>query len=164
MLTYGLRYGAVYAAEDGLGAAIWSGPEKPHLPFSHLLASGLLPGVWRMGPAAWQRLLALNEQYEKIHHREAVPHWYLLLLGVEPREQGKGIGGALLEPVLSKADASGHPCWLETTTEQNVRFYQKRGFEVVAMGGLGVDDGYWCMRRQPLQGPKGQWMKRLENE
>ena len=88
---------------------------------------------------------------EKVHKR-AVPglHWYLWGLGVEPSEQGKGIGGALMEPVLRQAGAEGLPCYLETQNERNLPFYERHGFEVVSDGevpkhGLRV----WAMVRDP---------------
>ena len=78
------------------------------------------------------------------------PHWYLWGLGVEPSEQGKGIGGALMLPILARAEAEGVPCYLETQNEANVPFYRKHGFEVVSDGevpkrGLRV----WAMVRAP---------------
>jgi hypothetical protein len=32
---------------------------------------------------------------------------------------------------LSRADASGHPCYLETFSERNVTFYPRHGFGLV---------------------------------
>ena len=83
-------------------------------------------------------------------HREvmAEPHWYLWALGVEPDSQGRGIGTALLQPVLKQAAADGSPCYLETQTERNVRFYRRQGFEVlldVEVPGIGLR--LWCMGR-----------------
>ena len=71
-------------------------------------------------------------------------------LGVEPSEQGKGIGGVLMQPILMRAGAEGLPCYLETENERNVPFYERHGFEVVSDGevpkrGLRV----WAMVRNP---------------
>jgi GNAT superfamily N-acetyltransferase len=49
-------------------------------------------------------------------HPTKEPHWYLAFLGVEPSEQGRGVGSALLRPVLDRAAAEGAPAWLETAT------------------------------------------------
>jgi ribosomal protein S18 acetylase RimI-like enzyme len=77
------------------------------------------------------------------------PHWYLFVLAVEPACQRQGIGGALLQPVLASADATGTPCYLETHIDHNVRFYQRHGFEV--MSAAPVRDGdmtiYAMLRR-----------------
>jgi ribosomal protein S18 acetylase RimI-like enzyme len=82
----------------------------------------------------------------------AEPHWYLDLLAVDPDRQGLGIGSALLRAVNERSDADGRPCALFTFTEQNVRLYQRHGYEI-------VDDGeaplmplhYWCMKRPPAR-------------
>ena len=59
------------------------------------------------------------------------PHWYLRLLGVDPEHQGAGLGSVLLEHGLRRADATGHPCYLETFEERNVPFYLRHGFDLV---------------------------------
>jgi GNAT superfamily N-acetyltransferase len=85
-------------------------------------------------------------------HRAAVPpeHWYLMLLGVDPPRQGQGVGGALIAPVLAKADAANLPCYLETTKTRNVPFYRKHDFEVVVEDDLpGGGFHFWTMRRDP---------------
>jgi ribosomal protein S18 acetylase RimI-like enzyme len=78
------------------------------------------------------------------------PHWYLVLLGVLPGARRQGIGQALLEPVLQIADEQDLPCYLETFIVDNVRFYERRGFEVVDSGVEPVSAiGYWAMKRKP---------------
>ena len=37
----------------------------------------------------------------------------------------------LLEHGLRRADATGHPCYLETFEERNVPFYLRHGFDLV---------------------------------
>ena len=54
------------------------------------------------------------------------------------------------EPVLTKADAQGVPCYLETQTEGNVAFYRKRGFDTVLEEREPVGDlPIWFMVRPP---------------
>ncbi|KAI8371403.1 uncharacterized protein BYT42DRAFT_594968 [Radiomyces spectabilis] len=53
-------------------------------------------------------------------------------IGVLPHEQRKGLGGALLQHVLDKADASHYPVVVEASTPAGVRFFEKYGFEVQA--------------------------------
>ena len=76
------------------------------------------------------------------------PHWYLWVLGVAPESQHKGIGRALLEPILERAEADHVACYLETQTEGNVAFYRACGFEVLEERREPVCDlPIWCMRR-----------------
>ncbi len=59
------------------------------------------------------------------------PHYYLWGLAVDPNHQVKGIGAALMLPVLTQADAQKVPIYLETHDEKNVSYYQKHGFDLI---------------------------------
>jgi len=90
---------------------------------------------------------------DKIHKQimDDKPHWYLWVLGVAPDSQGKGIGSRLIQPVLDCSDKEQISCYLETETERNVAFYEKRGFEVVSEGEVpGYDLKLWSLLREPL--------------
>ncbi|KAF7357004.1 N-acetyltransferase domain-containing protein [Mycena venus] len=56
--------------------------------------------------------------------------WQLQLLGTSPEHQRKGLSGALIKAVESKAVADGVIMCLETTNDPNVAFYRKLGFVV----------------------------------
>ena len=77
------------------------------------------------------------------------PHLRLEFFGVLPERQGTGLGTALIEHGHRKADQLGLPCYLETFTERNVRFYERRGYRVV--GDYTVGDGVpvWGLVRLP---------------
>ena len=53
------------------------------------------------------------------------------MVGVSRSNQGKGFGGKMLEAVIKKSNELSIPIYLETETENNVRFYQKYGFKVI---------------------------------
>jgi GNAT superfamily N-acetyltransferase len=61
-------------------------------------------------------------------HRRFVPelHWYLLIVGVDPELQGRGLGSALFKEGLAKADESNCPCNLDTSEERNFAFLSAR--------------------------------------
>jgi ribosomal protein S18 acetylase RimI-like enzyme len=86
---------------------------------------------------------------DTLHKRHAPElHWYLWAVGVDPPNQGRGIGGRLIEPILARASADGTACYLETGMEKNISFYEKHGFRVVGEGRvpkLGVP--VWAMLR-----------------
>jgi len=80
--------------------------------------------------------------------RPSTPHFYLASLGVRRGAQGRGLGSALLEPVLREAARLGVPAYLETSTPRNVRFYERAGFAVT--GEVDVPGGgphVWAMLR-----------------
>ncbi len=60
--------------------------------------------------------------------RPPVPHLYIGTIGVEPTLWRRGIGAALLAPVLAAADREGRPAYLECSRAENLSFYTRLGF------------------------------------
>jgi len=85
------------------------------------------------------------------HHRDVPPaHWCVMVVGVAPEKQGKGIGRALLQPIIERAETAGQPCYLETAQPANVGLYERLGFRRVVdmvepQSGLRL----WTFRRDP---------------
>ena len=62
-----------------------------------------------------------------------------------------GIGAALMQPVLAKADTENVSVYLETHHEKNVRYYQKYGFDLMYTATIPKYDlPIWCMTREPM--------------
>jgi ribosomal protein S18 acetylase RimI-like enzyme len=81
------------------------------------------------------------------------PHWYLAAIGVNPERQGEGLGSALVQSGIRRADRDNTPVYLETETEGNVGFYQHLGFEVIEqITAAGLDLPLWLMTRRPTSG------------
>ena len=149
-VRYGLAHGWVYATSPPVGGtAIWLGPETPTASLVGLARAGLSAGPFRLGIRGLIRVLQAAAERNYLHRREPDRHWYLMILGVEPEKQGRGIGSALMQPVLKQADRDGLTCYLETMTAKNAAFYERRGFEVVTEGQFGPRLPYWAMRRHP---------------
>jgi GNAT superfamily N-acetyltransferase len=137
--------GATYVTDPVQGAAIWQSPSPPKL------------GFWRQVGLAFRLLLVarggyglairLSEEMEKHHLRE--PHWYLATLGIDPDFHGRGLGSALLQPILERCDREGTLAYLESSKESNLPFYQRHGFEV--SGHIPIPEGpmIWQMTRVP---------------
>jgi ribosomal protein S18 acetylase RimI-like enzyme len=143
-----LPFGGCYTTEGYSGAAIWAPAGKP-------LQTGL-SGILTMLPvlpyvaANLRTTLRLLALVESKHPRQ--PHWYLATLGTAVDKQGKGVGSALMRPVLAHCDAEGLPCYLESSKERNVPFYRRHGFEVVEEVPLpGDGPTLWTMWREPGQ-------------
>jgi ribosomal protein S18 acetylase RimI-like enzyme len=88
----------------------------------------------------------MNEMTARHPHEE---HWYLAMLATDPGHQGRGIGTALLEPVLARADEVGVPTYLETQKESNIAYYRRFGFDVLDMFTVDSSPPLWQMQRQP---------------
>jgi GNAT superfamily N-acetyltransferase len=141
-----LPYGGCYTTDDHLGAAVWGPPGKP------LLAgwAGIvnLVSVLPYVAAHLASTLQMLNLIESMHPHE--PHWYLATLGTDPEAQGKGIGSALLRPVLDHCDEEGWPAYLESSKERNVPFYARHVFTVVKEVPLPRGGPtFWTMWREP---------------
>jgi len=53
--------------------------------------------------------------------------------------------------VLEVTDAAGTPCYLETVSERNLRWYERLGFRIDRENLAFLDGGptYWTMIREP---------------
>jgi ribosomal protein S18 acetylase RimI-like enzyme len=80
---------------------------------------------------------------EWARHEPPSPHWHLGPIGVLPSHQGKGIGSALMERFCAEVDGCKAEAYLETDLDENVRFYQKFGFKLIAESAIfGVANRY----------------------
>lgn len=152
VLQYSQAYEQIYTTSDELkGIALWIPPGQFPLNDFQLLKLGGYRVLFNLSPRKIYEFLSLFTRVEKYHRSDLPqPHWYLLMLGVCPMYQSQGIGSLLIQPVLEQADRNGLSCYLETTTERGVRFYQNAGFEVLrtiefARG----NQRSWTMKREP---------------
>jgi len=101
-------------------------PTTPHLPS---------PSLWRqIGCLYHQGARAMDRwgwvSHQLAEHRPLEPHWYLAVLGVDPEQQGRGLGARLLADFLGRVERAPAPIHLECDREESVRFYLSRGFRV----------------------------------
>lgn len=142
-LRYGLKKGRVFVTDDCSGVAIWIRPGQSMTPFD-LIRYGGLAAMLRCDKDARGRLMSFSnfadEQQAKVI---AQPFWHLSPIAVRPDCQGRGLGTALMEQGLQMIRESGTPCYLETQTEQNRKFYQALGCTLkqsVPVPGAGFDN------------------------
>jgi ribosomal protein S18 acetylase RimI-like enzyme len=150
--TVGLRKlwlpeGGCYTTAGVVGGALWMPPGKARL--SVLTQLRLLPSLLRAYKRDSVPVFRLLTLLESMHPHEP-EHWYLAIAGVDPEWQGRGIGGALLQPVLERCDADGTGAYVEATTERSRALYARNGFEVTREYRLwdGGPPG-WAMWREP---------------
>jgi GNAT superfamily N-acetyltransferase len=143
-----LADGETLVSDDVTGAAVWAPPGKWRIPISKLL--GEAPRLLRsLGRRSVRLLIDLNG-VERFHARfTSDPHFYLAVLGTDPPHQGKGIGSAVMAPVLARCDEMGVGAYLESSKETNVPYYRRHGFEVVGELSFKGGPAMWPMWREP---------------
>lgn len=131
-------------ADAGTAVTLWRPPDhaedRPRAMLRHLL-----PLLMTFG-AALPRAMRVGDAIAAHFPRD--PFWYLHIAGVEPAQQGRGLGGAAIRAGLVRCDAAGIPAYLETATARNVGLYQSLGF--VVCGEWDVPRGgphFWSMMR-----------------
>ncbi|MFE6779993.1 GNAT family N-acetyltransferase [Streptomyces sp. NPDC057702] len=126
LVRVGLAHGQVWVADEGAAVAVWT---TPRTVAAAAVFAELAP---RLAELAGDRAEAFAEADRAMAaHRPRGAAWFLGTVGVDPARQGGGLGRAVLAPGLAAAEREGVPAYLETS-EENVRFYQRLGFEVDA--------------------------------
>lgn len=135
-------FGTAQRVAGWRGAALWLPPGV--LPDEDALTPLLQESVT---PDRRAEVFALLEMMGFFHPTE--PHWYLPLLGVDPRHQRQGLGSALLEPTVAGFDRDGTVACLEASNPENVPFYERHGFEVRGEIQVGSSPTLFAMVREP---------------
>jgi ribosomal protein S18 acetylase RimI-like enzyme len=145
-----LRHGEVHVSAGLEGACCWLPPGVGLPTFAREARAGMLGLPLGFGWAGFQRLVDFDHVQRRLHEQYAAgPHWFLATIGVDPAHQGRGIGGALMAPVLARADEQRMPCYLETHTTDNVRLYERHGFRVMQHIENPTSVPLWAMLRPP---------------
>ena len=134
--------GNAYYADGYAGAALWLPPniqtdDEEFIDFlKYTVSKPLQTDVFRV--------FAAMES-----HRPSEPHWYLPLLGVDPCQQNKGYGAALMQPALAQCDRDKMPAYLESTNVKSIPFYERQGFEVLSTIQVKTSPPLFPMLRRP---------------
>jgi ribosomal protein S18 acetylase RimI-like enzyme len=137
----------VWTTAECSSAAMWAPPEQWRTTGRQdvelarcLMQARLLARV----PLILSGLLGIERR-----HPHQPPHWYLAVLGTDPRAQGNGHGSAVLAPVLERCDSDGIGAYLESSKERNLDFYARHGFRVTRELALPRGPKMWTMWREP---------------
>lgn len=133
-VLYGLKYGKVFAISPALaGVAAWVPGKYAKMTMPRMLLCGALPHGAKMSGEPVKTLSVIGEQLEREKKKvlKNKPYVYLSIIGIAQRDQGKGYGTKLLNAIKEECIRDGVSLYLETETEENVRFYEKHGFRVL---------------------------------
>jgi ribosomal protein S18 acetylase RimI-like enzyme len=102
--SFGMRlhdlhaYGEIWTSDTLESVAVWAPPGRWHTTVREDLAYAttlLHPRLVLRAPMVVWGLLGAQRV-----HPEEPPHWYLAILGTDPAAQGRGLGSAMMGPVL----------------------------------------------------------------
>lgn len=120
-------FGKVWLSNDKKACALVLFPDKkktsPKTIFLDLRLALSCIGITRVFKIL-KRDSAIKSCYPK------PPIYYLWFIGVKVKEQGKGIGKALLNEIITESVLLKRPIYLETSMAENIDFYKKAGFEL----------------------------------
>jgi ribosomal protein S18 acetylase RimI-like enzyme len=144
-----LQRDVCFTTEGVHGGALWVPPGARTLTLGQQIR--LLPAMMRVfgrGMARAQRGLAVMDSG---HPRK--PHFYLDTLGVAPEWQGRGLGSALMRPMLDHCDRERMPAYLNAGSWRSRDLYLRHGFQVTEEFRLPEDGpSLWRMWREPQAG------------
>lgn len=135
-------HGSAYYIDGYIGAALWLPPDV------HPDENALIALLQRTVSDQIQKdVFAVFEQMGRYHPNE--PHWYLPLMGVDPSQQSKGFGSALLQHILLQFDRNNKLAYLESSNPRNIPLYKRHGFELLGTIQTGTSPSISPMLRRP---------------
>ncbi|MEV1044981.1 GNAT family N-acetyltransferase [Streptomyces sp. NPDC049916] len=137
--------GFIDIAEGDAGVALWlsvpAGVPEEEDPTPALMRRTADPGN--------ERCELVGRLTGAIHPHDRA-HAYLLMIGVTPERQGKGIGEELIATELDRCDQAGLPAYLEASSARSMTLYERLGFRPTGRT-VDLPDGppMWPMWREP---------------
>ena len=142
----GMPNGEVWVTDGCEAVAVWQPPG--HRGPADAVLERLGPAVGRLHGDRLGAAEDANAVVEAL--RPAGPHWYLGSLGTRPDHRGRGLGAAVLAPVLRRADAEGVAAACDTSSARAVPFFRRQGFTVTREADVpGGGPHLWLLQREP---------------
>jgi ribosomal protein S18 acetylase RimI-like enzyme len=136
------EYNSAYQIDGYSGAALWLPPDVH--PDENMLIALLQRTIAEENQ---QNIFAFLEQMGGYHPNEA--HWYLPMIGVDPAQQHKGYGSALLKHALTRCDRDNKLAYLESSSLRSIPLYERHGFELIGTIQVGSSPPLFPMLRRP---------------
>ena len=135
-------FGNTFLSENKEGCALIVMPDKKRTTAKSILLD-LKLALSVIGLSNIKKVMNRESIINKLHPK--TPFYYLWFIGVEPADQGNGIGTKLMNDVINEAKINHRPIYLETSTLKNIPWYEKFGFIVYHK----LDFGYelFCMKK-----------------
>ena len=150
-----LPFDNIHVATDDLGvigAACWLPPAGYPIPTRRqAILFARMAALFPNAPTRVSVVMRYLNASDSVHPK--LMHWYLGILGVDPRHQGEGVGAQLIDHTLTRLDLEGLPAYLETDKESNLAWYARRRFELrETLSPVKSGPPIWTMWRDPREG------------
>lgn len=143
--------GIVETVDDLSGVALWSAPGRGVGPTPRQMLR-MFPGHLHFVRPD-RAVKALRGFAAMDSHHPDEPHIHLAILGVDPTHQRSGVGSSLVRSGLARADEADLPVYLDTSVAENVPYYRRFGFDVIAEFDFPLSGPHaWGMLRRPGAG------------
>jgi GNAT superfamily N-acetyltransferase len=137
-----------YVAGENAGAALWAPPGQEAVPEENADEFGRR--MEEMAGVDGERMFEVSELIGS--HHPSGSFWFLQFVGVDSAHQGRGIGTALLRPILERCDREGARAYLDATSPDNKRLYERHGFRATEEYAPEGGPPLWSMWREPRAG------------
>ena len=135
-----------YTTPGIAGAAVWELPGQWKVSvYKQITMAPAMLMLWRRN---LPRVIGAISRMESNHPQKH--HYYLPFIGVDDGWRGRGIGSALMAPMLERCDSERMPAYLEASRPENVPLYERHGFQVTEQFAIGKGaPPIWRMWREP---------------
>lgn len=123
------QWGEIYLSDDCLAAAMLLYPHQKRTSLKAIWLD-LKLALKAVGLAKLKQVMNRESRIKSFHPQQ--PFLYLWFVGVVPDQQGKGIGSRLMAEIIQQSERIKLPVFLETSTRENLPFYQNSGFQIYA--------------------------------
>jgi GNAT superfamily N-acetyltransferase len=147
-VRYGILYGEVYAPSSDIeGVSVWT-LSSMNINTWRSLRSGFMGLMYRLDKEERVRFTEYGKEIDqKIKGILEQDHWFLFILGVDPKYQQQGFGTKLVKPMLERIDGEHFPVMLDTNKPKNLEFYNRFGFETAKEYQV-LGNKHWGLVRQ----------------
>jgi hypothetical protein len=156
LIKLGLLHGEVLAPSSNIeGVLIWINSLSPQPSKLRILWKCIIPLVFKVGPFSTYRFIKVGIYKEKMR-KEILQCSYFLLdtIGINPIYQNQGYARRMIESKLKDCDNLSSPCYLETSDQLNIAFYEKFHFHLCHTYQL-FSINVYCLLRESQLSKKG---------
>jgi len=120
-------FGQIYLSENKDACALTLFPDRKKTSLKTILLDAKM-AISGVGLNKVTKVLKRDSKIKASYPDHLI--FYLWFIGVNPESQHQGIGSALLKDIIAESNVAKRPIYLETSMPENLKFYNKFGFNI----------------------------------